>query len=142
MIVLDTSALVEFLVGTDAAADDVRNAARGQRLNAPHAVDLECAAALRGLVLGKKLPADEARRALELLGEMSIVRHDHTPLLPRIWELRHNMWPYDAAYVALAESLGADLITIDAKLAGVPGLSCTVIDVRGGTATPPSPRGS
>lgn len=142
MIVLDTSALVEFLVGTDPVAEDVRSVVRAEQLNAPHAVDLECAAALRGLVRGRKLPADEARRALELLGEMNIARHDHAPLLPRIWELRHNMWPYDAAYVALAESLGADLITIDAKLTGVPGVSCTVIDLSGGTATPSGPRAS
>jgi predicted nucleic acid-binding protein len=52
------------------------------------------------------------------------------PLLPRIWQLRHNMWPHDAAYVALAESLGADLITLDGKLTRIPGLSCTVRSLR------------
>lgn len=130
MIVLDTSALVEFLVGSDAVAQRVRAAVAGERLAAPHAVDLECASTLRGLVRGGKLPADEARRALDLLGVISLRRYDHVPLLPRIWELRENMWPYDAAYVALAETLGAELVTTDRKLAAAPGIRCRIRDLR------------
>jgi len=37
--------------------------------------------------------------------------------LPHIWRLRHNLTAYDAAYVALADKLGATLITRDARLA-------------------------
>lgn len=130
MIVLDTSALVEFLVGADTVAENVRAATFGEQLAAPHAVDLECASTLRGLVIGDKLPADEGKRALELLGAMTLKRYDHVPLLTRIWELRHNMWPYDAAYVALAESLGVELVTVDSKLERVPGLKCIVRNLR------------
>ena len=131
MIVLDTSALVEFLVGADVIAERVRAASIGQQLAAPCAVDLECASTLRGLAIGGKLPADEGKRALDLLGRMTLKRYDHVPLLPRSWELRHNMWPYDAAYVALAESLGVDLLTVDSKLGGAPGLKCVVRNLRG-----------
>jgi predicted nucleic acid-binding protein len=53
VIVLDTSAAVEFLVGSDDLAEDVRVAVSGQKLAAPHAVDLECASTLRGLVQGR-----------------------------------------------------------------------------------------
>ncbi|SDS05943.1 type II toxin-antitoxin system VapC family toxin [Jiangella sp. DSM 45060] len=130
MIVLDTSALVEFLVGTDATAERVRVAVTGEYVAAPHAVDLECASTLRGLVRGGKLPADEARRALDLLGAMNLRRYDHVALLPRIWELRENLWPYDAAYVALAETLDAELLTTDSKLAGAPGVRCRIRDLR------------
>lgn len=130
MIVMDTSALVEFLVGADALAETVRAATIGERLASPHAVDLECASTVRGLVRGDKLPADEAKRALELLGAMNLKRYDHVPLLPRIWELRHNMWPYDASYVALAEALGVELLTVDRKFDGVPGIKCTVRNLR------------
>jgi predicted nucleic acid-binding protein len=131
VIVLDTSAVVEFLVGSDKAAERVRAITTGEKLAAPHAVDLECASTLRGLVHGGKLPPDEAERALELLGRMPIRRYGHLPLLARIWQLRHNMWPYDAAYVALAESLGAELVTLDARIGKVPGLNCAVRDLRG-----------
>jgi predicted nucleic acid-binding protein len=64
---------------------------------------------------------------------MPITRHPHTPLLDRIWELRDNMWPYDAAFVALAEALGAPLVTVDSKFEGVPGLRCEIRNLRAGT---------
>lgn len=130
MIVLDTSAAVEFLVGSDDLAEDVRVAVSGQKLAAPHAVDLECASTFRGLVQGRKLPASEAERALRLLAAMALTRYSHAPLLPRIWQLRHNMWPYDAAYVALAEALTADLVTVDSKVSKVPGIRCHVRNLR------------
>jgi predicted nucleic acid-binding protein len=118
MIVLDTSAIVEFLVGADPVAERIREITAGQKLAAPHAIDLECASTLRGLVQGGKLPADEAERALQLLGRMKMARYAHGPLLTRVWQLRHNMWPYDAAYIALAESLGAVLVTLPHQMNG------------------------
>ncbi|CAL9299025.1 type II toxin-antitoxin system VapC family toxin [Streptomyces griseoincarnatus] len=130
VLVFDTSAVVEFLVGGDALADRVRDYTRGRRLAAPHAVDLETASVLRGLVRGGKLPESEAERALDLLRRMQLRRYDHAPLLPRIWQLRHNMWPYDAAYAALAEALDAELVTVDAKFAGIQQLRCQVTNFR------------
>src|SRR6267154_2023030 len=101
---------VRQLLESEAAATPPEEAAeRARDIAAPHAIDLECAAALRGLVRGKKLPPAEAGRALELLGRMRLERYGHVPLLARIWQLRHNVWPYDAAYVALAEWLDAEL---------------------------------
>ena len=135
MIVLDTSAMVEFLVGADPIAERVRAVVEGGKLAAPHAIDLECAAALRGLVRGQKLPAAEAERALELLGSMRLQRYGHVPLLARIWQLRHNMWPYDAAYVALAEGLDAELVTLDGKIETIPGVMCSIRNLRGLPAT-------
>jgi predicted nucleic acid-binding protein len=79
LIVLDTSAVVEFLVGADTLGEKVRAVSVGERLAAPHAVDLECASTLRGLVRRAKLPADEARRALDLLGIIKLKRYDRVP---------------------------------------------------------------
>jgi predicted nucleic acid-binding protein len=53
-------------------------------------------------------------------------RVPHTALLARAWQLRDNVTVYDASYVALAELLSVPLITADAKLAGAPGLQCSV----------------
>ncbi|MGW4030572.1 type II toxin-antitoxin system VapC family toxin [Streptomyces sp. NPDC004838] len=130
VLVLDTSALVALLVGSDSLADEVRAHAASHVLAAPHAIDLECASVLRGLARGKKIPDAEAERALNLLGRMALRRYEHMPLLPRIWQLRHNMWPYDASFVALAEHLQAELVTIDAKFAGAPGIRCKVRNLR------------
>ena len=59
--------------------------------------------------------------ALEDLADFPIARYPHQPFLFRIWELRHNVTAYDAAYLALAEALAAPLVTRDAKLASAVG---------------------
>jgi len=48
------------------------------------------------------------------------------PLLPRMWELRENLAPYDAAYVALAELTGAVLVTADERITAAPGARCDI----------------
>lgn len=67
-----------------------------------------------------------AQQALDDLAALNLVRAPHLPLMPRIWELRDNLTPYDAAYVALAEALGATLLTADARSTRAPGLRCEV----------------
>jgi predicted nucleic acid-binding protein len=57
---------------------------------------------------------------------LPIVRYPHLPLVERAWELRANLSVYDGVYVALAELLGAPLVTCDRRLAGVPGHAATV----------------
>jgi predicted nucleic acid-binding protein len=59
--------------------------------------------------------------AIADLADLPITRHEHVVLLPRMWQLRHNLTAYDAAYVALAEALEATLLTRDAKLARAAG---------------------
>jgi predicted nucleic acid-binding protein len=44
-----------------------------------------------------------------------------------MWELRRNLGAYDAAYIALAEALGCELLTGDAKLKNAAGHHATVI---------------
>lgn len=118
MIVLDASAAVDWLAQT-AAAQRIENRifSRNQSLHAPELLDLEVAQVLRRLVREGALPASRAEGAIEDLLDLRITRYPHLVLLPRIWQLRHNLSAYDAAYVVLAEKLGATLLTRDAKLA-------------------------
>jgi predicted nucleic acid-binding protein len=44
----------------------------------------------------------------------------------RAFALRENLAAYDACYVALAEGLRCSLLTMDARLARAPGISCGV----------------
>jgi predicted nucleic acid-binding protein len=98
----------------------------GSIVHAPHLVDVELAHALRRLThAGISSPA-RSTQALAALGALRLRRWSHAPMLPRIWELRENLSAYDAAYVALAESLAAPLVTRDAKLAGAAGIRARV----------------
>ena len=92
-----------------------------QTLHAPHLLDVEVAQVLRRLVANGHIGGDRGRAALDALVLLPFNRYPHDALLPRIWELRNNMTAYDAAYIALAESLGAPLLTRDKKLAGAAG---------------------
>ena len=60
------------------------------------------------------------------LRELPVERVSHRPLMERCWELRANVTAYDAVYVALAEAIGAPLITADRKLANAAGVRCDV----------------
>jgi len=55
-----------------------------------------------------------------------MARMPHRPLMGRVWELRDNLTPYDAAYVALAEALHATLLTVDGRSTRAPSLRCAV----------------
>ena len=126
MIVVDASIVVTGLADDGPDGDRVRQRLRGERLAAPSVIDLEVASAWRRLVARGDLDKRRVRLAFTDLAALRIVRAPHQPLLDRCWELRDNLTIYDATYVALAELLGADLVTADTKLAIAPGTRCTV----------------
>ena len=87
-------------------------------LHAPELIEPETLSALRGLVMGGQLDAARADEAVLSMGAVRFIRYPHGPFRERVRELRHNLTPYDAMYVALAEALGAAiLLTGDAGLA-------------------------
>ena len=127
MIVLDASVVMDWLIRSPAAQRiESRIFSRNQSLHAPELLDLEVAQVLRRLVREDTLSTSRAETAIEDLLDMRVTRYPHSVLLPRIWQLRHNLSAYDAAYVVLAERLGATLLTRDARLASAPGHSATV----------------
>ncbi len=77
------------------------------------------------------ISAERGLWAIHDLGRVEIERWDHAVLLPRAWHLRCNLRFYDAAYFVLAEALNVPLVTMDARLAGAPGVMATVEVVRG-----------
>lgn len=130
MIVLDNSALIEYLVGDNEIGRRVRHLLAGQEVAVPHVIELECLSVLRRLVRHGNLDSIRAEEAFELFRRLPLHRHDHASSLARIWELRHNMTPYDAAFAALAEQVGASLVTADRKFEKTPGLRCQVLNLR------------
>jgi len=123
LIVLDASAVLDLLLVTDKGREVAeRIAAPEETLHAPHLIDLEVAQVLRRYAARRQLDAVRASQALEDLRDLDLNRYPHDVLLGRIWELRNNASAYDAAYLALAETLNAPLLTSDARLREVPGV--------------------
>lgn len=126
MIVVDASVVVRGVTDPGPVGALVQRRMDQEEVVAPELLDLEVLSALRGMVLGGRLSDSQGRRGLAVLGASPIERVPITPLLPRIWELRDNVSPYDAAYVALAETSGCSLVSLDARLARAPGIRCAV----------------
>ncbi len=96
----------------------------GERLAAPELLDLEVVSVLRRLCAAGTLTAERAEAAVVDLHALRVQRVPHRTLLARCWQLRKNVTVYDAAYIALAESLEAPLLTADRRLVGAPGAAC------------------
>ena len=127
MIVVDASVLLEVLLRTPAARTvEERLFEPGETLHAPHLVDLEVLQVLRRYAAAREISAERGGEALDDLAAFRLRRWAHDALVPRIWELRQNLTAYDAAYVALAEALGAPLLTRDGRLASAPGIRARV----------------
>jgi predicted nucleic acid-binding protein len=121
-MVLDASAAIEWLLQTSTGQRvEQQIFSQSESLHAPHLLDVEIIQVLRRLVRERVVSVPRAAQAITDLLDLRIHRYPHFVLLPRIWQLRHNLSAYDAAYVALAEELGAILVTGDARLASASG---------------------
>jgi predicted nucleic acid-binding protein len=119
---VDASVVVDALLG-EPGASRLRNRlfAASASLHAPHLLDLEVLHVLRRLERRGILRPSRAAEAVEDLLDLPLTRYPHVALAGRVWELRGALTAYDAAYVALAEALGAPLLTRDAALASTRG---------------------
>jgi predicted nucleic acid-binding protein len=127
LIVVDASVLAN-VVGDDGA--DGRKA-RGEirsagDVAAPDLVDVETVAVLRKRWLAGTISDRRFATAVADLEAIDLDRYPTLPLTRRAYELRANVTAYDAMYVALAETLGCELLTADQRLASAPGPRCAV----------------
>lgn len=81
---------------------------------------------IRGLWLGGKLNDERAGRAITRIPHMAVTIAPMDALLPRVWELRHQVTAYDAAYIAAAEAYNCTLVTADARLGRSGAVRCPV----------------
>jgi predicted nucleic acid-binding protein len=121
VIVVDASAAVDLLLRRSAAnqiADLMRE--NEDDVHAPELIYVEAVSALRRRVVAGDSSSRRAAEAIDDLLSLPLEIHPHRPLVRRAWGLRDNLSAYDAAYVALAQSLGdggVPLLTTDASLA-------------------------
>jgi predicted nucleic acid-binding protein len=126
VIVVDASVLAVALGDDGSPGELARGRLSGEALVAPDLIDLEVVSVWRRQVVGRSMPARRAADAISDLADLPLRRASHWPLLDRIWQLRHVVTPYDAAYIALAETLDVVLVTADKRLSRASGLKCDV----------------
>jgi predicted nucleic acid-binding protein len=132
MLVVDASCLCGVLIGApDAGAIRERLESEPDQA-APHVVDVEVFGVVRREHLRGRLDRTAATQAVEDLEAWPGERFGHRLLLARAWELRDTIRGWDAMYVALAEALGASLLTTDRRLAAATGPTCRIETVGAG----------
>lgn len=119
MIVVDASALTDFLLGRPEAIEAIAgDLPEYEPLHAPELIEPETLSALRRLARNGAITDRRASDAVSDLGDVRLVRYPHAPLRARVWQLRHELSSNDATYLALAQTLGdCLLVTADAGLA-------------------------
>lgn len=125
-VVCDASALVALLLDGGADGQWATRALTGESLAAPALLAFEAANIIRRFELAGTVSADQASQAHDDLICLTIEYWPYELLLPRAWELRHNLSSYDASYVALAELLDASLVTLDRRIGRATGVRCLV----------------
>ena len=127
MIVIDASSFVDFTLQPARVPDVVNAIAANATLAAPALVDFEFLHVIRKHLQNGRITAVQANAALALFQDLNIDRFTGPILADRIWQLRHNLTAYDAAYIALAEMLGVSFYTGDRKLANSSGHGAAVV---------------
>lgn len=126
MLVLDASTLYEVVADTPHKAIVLQRLEADPDHAAPHVIDVEVMNIVRDHLLRGLLDRTAANQAIEDLHDWPGERFGHRVLLSRAWQLRDNVRGWDAFYVALAEALGATLITSDARLGRATGPECNI----------------
>jgi predicted nucleic acid-binding protein len=114
--VVDTSAVVDFLLGVGAARDVEVLMGVESELAAPDLIVFEVLAVLRRQAYRRELADERAAAAVADLGDLPIQLFPSLPLRQRAWSLRGNLTAADGLFVALAEQLGEPLATKDRAL--------------------------
>lgn len=125
-VVCDASALTALLLDGGPDGQWVTEALTGGDLAAPTLVGFETANIVRRHELAGLISPDQAAQAHADLIDLAIEHWPYELLAARAWRLRLNLSIYDASYVALAELLGATLITLDRRIGRAPGLRCAI----------------
>jgi predicted nucleic acid-binding protein len=122
-VVLDSNVLVA-MVSADRRAEAVGRRVRalaesGEALHAPRLLRYEVANALTRKVVTGEIDTGDAARAWRQVVAMPMTLHDldDGPAAIEIALTLQRESAYDAAYVALAQELGAELLTLDGPLA-------------------------
>ncbi|MBI2765807.1 MAG: type II toxin-antitoxin system VapC family toxin [Chloroflexi bacterium] len=124
-LAVDASVVVAALVDSGPDGIWAEQQLLSDHLVAPYLMPVETANILRLAAMRGDISQDAASLAHADLLALPIDLFPYDPFAWRVWELRGSITAYDAWYVALAESLEAQLATLDGKLARATGPRCS-----------------
>ena len=117
MIVLDASAALELLLGSQVGRAVERRLGDATGLHYPELMPIEVISAVRRLAASGQLSAHRAASVIDDLVDLGGQRHPHGLFLRDVFRLSGRVTAYDAVYLALADALDATLLTRDRRLA-------------------------
>jgi predicted nucleic acid-binding protein len=117
VIVLDASVAVEIILKTEFGLLALDRLEQEPEVHVPEHFHVEAISALRRKSLCGELDDLSSARSLAVLEQMRAIRFPVIELSDAIWGLRDQLTAYDAAYLALARRIGAQLLTVDGGLA-------------------------
>jgi len=122
--VVDSSVVVAALIDAGPVGSWAEALLASGPLAAPHLMPVEVANVLRRAAMAGEISGDLAALAHEDLLSLRLELFPYSLWATRVWELRSHITAYDASYVALAETLGARLATLNARLTRATGPRC------------------
>lgn len=126
-LVCDPSVVVALLLDSGPDGRWAASTLAGGDLAAPDLLPFEVANIVRRHELAGAITADQATLAHADFLDLPIELWPYSILADGVWRHRRNLTSYDASYVALAEQLGAGLVTLDQRIGRAPGVECPVL---------------
>jgi predicted nucleic acid-binding protein len=115
-LVADASVMAAALFGESGHAEAIA-LLHGRSLHAPHLLDLEFTSVGLKKLTRERLPRETVVTALRAYRQLEIERHAVDVESTLSIAERYKLTAYDAAYLCVADQLGAPLATLDGKLA-------------------------
>lgn len=131
MIVCDSSIVASALLSSGDhahwASSTLVGSGPSHGLLAPELMYAEVTNIVRRAEASLEISRDVASLAYEELMQLPVQAVPFAPFAGRVWELRGNVTPCDAWYVAVAEAFEIPFATLDERLAAAPGPRCTFL---------------
>ena len=123
-IVVDSSVVVAALIDRGSVGKWAEGVLMSGPLSAPHLMPVEAANILRRSASAGDISIDVASLAHQDLMSLPVELFPYSLCASRVWEMHSNVSACDAWYVALAETIGARLATLDLRLSRASGTRC------------------
>lgn len=130
-LVADASAILAAIRDGGPAGESARARIAASDLHGPDHLPIEVVSVFARWRAGGMIRASAAEEALNVFWSIPVRLWRLDIVRDRVWELTAHLSGYDAAYVALAERLGAPLLTADRRIARAPAASPVAIELIG-----------